>query len=71
MIVIESLRRQKGGLRPRASFENLYDNFFNPNAQVNPEVTADGPPWDGLPASAKVTLPANSILVFAKDHGDF
>ena len=34
-------------------------------------ITADGPAWDGLPASAAITLPANSILVFARDGGDF
>jgi 1,4-alpha-glucan branching enzyme len=51
---------------------DVYDNFFNPNVQGNPGgVAADGPGWDGLPASAGLTLPANSILVFARDAGDF
>jgi 1,4-alpha-glucan branching enzyme len=51
---------------------DVYDQWFNPNAQGNPGgVTADGPAWDGLPASAQITLPANSILVFARDSGDF
>lgn len=50
---------------------DIYDDFFNPNAQGNDGgVTADGPAWDGLPNSAAVTLPANSILVFARDFGD-
>jgi 1,4-alpha-glucan branching enzyme len=51
---------------------DVYDQWFNPNAQGNPGgITADGPAWDGLPASAQITLPANSILVFARDRGDF
>lgn len=51
---------------------DVYDQWVNPNAQGNAGgVTADGPSWDGLPASAAITLPANSILVFARDHGDF
>jgi 1,4-alpha-glucan branching enzyme len=50
---------------------DVYDNFFNPNVQGNfGGVTADGPPWDGLPASAGITLPANSLIVFARDRGD-
>jgi 1,4-alpha-glucan branching enzyme len=51
---------------------DIYDDFFNPNAQGNPGgITADGPPWNELPTSAMVTLPANSLLVFARDDGDF
>ncbi len=51
---------------------DIYDNFYNPNAQGNPGgVTADGPSWDGLPNSAEITLPANTILVFSRDLGDF
>ena len=34
-------------------------------------IIADGPAWDGLPTSAGITLPANSIVVFARDEGDF
>jgi 1,4-alpha-glucan branching enzyme len=50
---------------------DVYDNFFNPNVQGNPGgIAADGPAWDGLPASAGITLPANSILAFARDSGD-
>ena len=50
---------------------DIYDRFFNPNVQGNPGgVTADGPPWDSLPTSAQITLPANSMLVFARDFGD-
>ncbi|MCI0535813.1 MAG: alpha amylase C-terminal domain-containing protein, partial [Verrucomicrobiales bacterium] len=50
---------------------DIYDNFFNPVAQGNPGgITAAGPGMHGLPASAGITLPANSILVFARDLGD-
>jgi 1,4-alpha-glucan branching enzyme len=51
---------------------DIYDQWFNPNAQGNPGgITADGPGWDGLPTSAEITLPANSVLMFARDGGDF
>ena len=51
---------------------DIYDEWFNPNVQGNPGgITADGPAWDGLPTSAQITLPANSILVFARGTGDF
>jgi 1,4-alpha-glucan branching enzyme len=50
---------------------DVYDQFVNPNVQGNASgVTADDPAWDGLPASAAITLPANSLLVFARDRGD-
>ena len=50
---------------------DIYDSFFNPNAQGNDGgIIADGPSWDGMPDSAAITLPANSILVFARDFGD-
>ena len=49
---------------------DVYDQWVNPNAQGNfGGVTADGGGWGGLPHSASVTLPANSILVFARDQG--
>jgi 1,4-alpha-glucan branching enzyme len=51
---------------------DVYEKFSNPSAQGNfGGVEADGPSWNGLPCSAGVTLPANSILVFARDFGDF
>ncbi len=50
---------------------DIYDNWFNPVAQGNyGGVDADGPPLHGLPNSAGITIPANSILVFARDAGD-
>jgi 1,4-alpha-glucan branching enzyme len=43
----------------------------NPCVQGNPGgVDADGPPMHGMGQSARITIPANSILVFARDHGD-
>ncbi|MDK2745296.1 MAG: alpha amylase C-terminal domain-containing protein [Nitrospira sp.] len=51
---------------------DVYDQWFNPNAQGNPGgVSANGPAWDGMPTSGGITLPANSLLVFARDGGDF
>jgi 1,4-alpha-glucan branching enzyme len=44
---------------------DVYDNF--PNRQVAGNggvVSADGPPWDGMPTSASLVIPANGILVF-------
>jgi 1,4-alpha-glucan branching enzyme len=50
---------------------DVYDHFFNPQAQGNPGgVSADGPPLHGLGQSAGITIPANSLLVFARDGGD-
>ncbi|MEA3186275.1 MAG: 1,4-alpha-glucan branching enzyme [Chthoniobacter sp.] len=62
-----------GGGHWREVFNSdVYDNFTNPNVQGNPGgIAANGPPRDGLPTSAGITLPANSILVFARDVGDF
>ena len=51
---------------------DIYDQWFNPNATgQSRRHHADGPAWDGLPTSAGITLPANSMLVFARDEGDF
>jgi 1,4-alpha-glucan branching enzyme len=50
---------------------DLYDHFANPCVQGNPGgISADGPPMHGLPHSAGITIPANSLQVFAKDLGD-
>ena len=47
---------------------DVYDRWVNPNAQGNfGGVTADEIEWDGLPASAGITLPANGLLVLARD----
>jgi 1,4-alpha-glucan branching enzyme len=51
----------------------VYDSCNANGVSVNPQVagnagsvTADGPPMDGLPASAIVVIPANGVIVFAK-----
>jgi 1,4-alpha-glucan branching enzyme len=50
---------------------DVYDHFPNPWVQGNAgAVTADGPPLDGMDHSAQLTIPANSLLVFARDRGD-
>jgi len=48
-----------------------YDHFANPWVQGNPGgIDADRQPMHGMDQSARITIPANSILVFARDHGD-
>jgi len=50
---------------------DAYDHFPNPWAQGNPGgISGDGPPLHSLPCSAAITIPANSVLVFARDLGD-
>ncbi|MFL6792305.1 MAG: alpha-amylase family glycosyl hydrolase [Bradyrhizobium sp.] len=45
---------------------DVYDNLVNPLVAGNGGgVNADGPALHGLPASAALTIPANSLLVFA------
>jgi 1,4-alpha-glucan branching enzyme len=46
---------------------DVYERWVNPSTQGNGGgVWAHGHAMDGLPASARLTLPANSILVFAR-----
>jgi len=54
------------------AYDSLPDNGgYNPGAVGNPwGVTADGPPAAGCPTSAHVLIPANALLVFARDAGD-
>jgi 1,4-alpha-glucan branching enzyme len=50
---------------------DFYDHYPNPWVQGNAGgVLADGPPMHGMPTSARITLPANGLLVFARDRGD-
>lgn len=50
---------------------DLYQVFPNPDVHGNEgQVTADGPPMDGMPSSVRLTIPANTLLVFARDGGD-
>ncbi len=47
---------------------DVYDNWVNPLVAGNGEaVDASGAPLHGLSASASLTIPANSVLVFARD----
>jgi 1,4-alpha-glucan branching enzyme len=51
---------------------DVFDTFVNPNVQGNPAgVDPEPTAWDGLSYSARITLPANSLIVFARDRGDF
>lgn len=46
---------------------DVYDGWVNPRTQGNGgSIEASGAPLHGLPASAALTMPANSILVFAR-----
>jgi 1,4-alpha-glucan branching enzyme len=50
---------------------DLYDHYPNPWVQGNGgQTAATGPPRDGMAQSARLTVPANSVLVFARDAGD-
>jgi 1,4-alpha-glucan branching enzyme len=50
---------------------DAYDHWENPHVAGNGgAIRADGPARDGLPASATIVIPANSLLVFARDRGD-
>jgi 1,4-alpha-glucan branching enzyme len=50
---------------------DYYDTFPNPTVQGNAGgIIADGPPRHGMPTSARITVPANSLIVFATDDGD-
>ncbi|MBI3280119.1 MAG: alpha amylase C-terminal domain-containing protein [Acidobacteria bacterium] len=50
---------------------DIYENWVNPAASGNGgSIQANGPSLNGLPASAFITVPANSVLVFARDMGD-
>jgi 1,4-alpha-glucan branching enzyme len=50
---------------------DYFDTFPNPVVAGNAGgIVADGPPRHGMPASARITLPANAIVVFTLDAGD-
>src|SRR5262249_46371105 len=50
---------------------DIYENWVNPARSGNGgSIQADAGPLNGLSASAFITIPANSVLVFAKDQGD-
>jgi 1,4-alpha-glucan branching enzyme len=50
---------------------DVYDNWVNPIVAGNGTgIWANGPPMHGLPASAGVVIPANGVVIFARDTGD-
>lgn len=50
---------------------DYYDNFPNPQVAGNAgSVIANGPGMHGFAASAAIVIPANAIIVFARDAGD-
>jgi len=50
---------------------DVYENWVNPIVAGNGGgVQVGGPAWNNLPTSADITIPANGILVFARDQGD-
>jgi 1,4-alpha-glucan branching enzyme len=53
------------------AYDSMPEHGYNPGAAGNPGgIDAIGPPRDGMPFSATLTIPANGLLVFARDHGD-
>jgi 1,4-alpha-glucan branching enzyme len=50
---------------------DVYDNWVNPQVAGNGgQIQANGGPMNNLPASATIVIPANGIVVFARDAGD-
>ncbi|OYP38035.1 alpha-amylase family glycosyl hydrolase [Rhodopirellula sp. MGV] len=50
---------------------DVFDNWVNPNTVGNGgHIDANAGPFDGLQASARLSIPANSVLVFTRDQGD-
>ena len=47
---------------------DVYDNWVNPIVAGNGgAIHADGPPLHGLPNSAELTIPANGLVIFARE----
>jgi 1,4-alpha-glucan branching enzyme len=50
---------------------DVYDNWVNPVVAGNGgAITASGGPMQGFSASANIVIPANGVVVFARDGGD-
>ncbi|HUD68204.1 MAG TPA: alpha amylase C-terminal domain-containing protein [Candidatus Sulfotelmatobacter sp.] len=50
---------------------DVYDNWVNPIAAGNGgAIDANGSPAHGFPTSANIVIPANGVVVFARDQGD-
>jgi len=57
-----------GGFWKEIFNSDVYDNWVNPQVAGNGSgVTADGEGVQGFPASASVVIPANGVVVFARD----
>lgn len=56
-----------GGWWAEVFNSDVYDHWVNPQVAGNGTGrSADGPPLHGLPTSARVVLPANGLVVFAR-----
>lgn len=61
----------RGGRWNEILNSDYYDHFPNPCTAGNGGfVIANGGPMHNMPHSARITLPANGLLVFATDQGD-
>jgi 1,4-alpha-glucan branching enzyme len=61
----------RGGTWQEVFNSDHYDLFPNPGTVGNlGSVVADGGPLHGMPHSARITVPANGLLVLATDRGD-
>jgi 1,4-alpha-glucan branching enzyme len=50
---------------------DVYENWVNPITAGNAgAIEASGGPEHGFPASANIVIPANGLVVFARDQGD-
>ena len=59
-----------GGLWLEVFNSDVYDNWVNPLLAGNGgQIWAGGPPMHGMPASAAIVIPANGVVVFARDAG--
>jgi 1,4-alpha-glucan branching enzyme len=65
-----------GGYWMEAFNSDAYDSMplgggYNPNAAGNPMgICSDGPPLGNLPHSATMNIPANGVVILARDRGD-
>ena len=56
-----------GGFWREIFNSDFYDQFPNAGTIGNDGgITAEEVPWDGMPASAEITLPANGFVVFSR-----
>ena len=50
---------------------DVYDSWVNPEVAGNGgSIYAGGPPMHGFTTSAAIVIPANGVIVFARDNGD-